>query len=159
MAGRLAGTVVLITGGGCAARQTAMKAKPLFSVAAIFNVLVSLGILLGYDLVGPWLGFPPQPVVWIHIIALVVLVFGYAYWRVATVTSCGSPDGTYRGMGTLLDADAMRDWMSAMHPLEQGGHTHGAPMMGGNTVPTGQRNLFMLSIVNDRNAIMDALAR
>jgi len=26
-------------------------------------------------------------------------------------------------------------------------------------VPTGQRNLFMFSLVNDHNAIMDALAR
>lgn len=59
------------------------RARPLFAVAAIFNILVSLGILFAYDLVGPWLGFPPQPAVWIHIIALVVLVFGYAYWRVA----------------------------------------------------------------------------
>ena len=31
----------------------------------------------------PWLGFPPRPTVWIHIIALIVLVFGYAYWRIA----------------------------------------------------------------------------
>jgi hypothetical protein len=83
----------------------------------------------------------------------------------ATVTSCGSLDGTYSGMGALLDADAMQDWMTAMHPLEQGGHTHGgsmmggSPMMGHNTVPTGQRNLFMFSLFNDRNGIMDALAR
>ena len=67
----------------------------------------------------------------------------------ATVTSCGSLDGTYSGMGALLDADAMTDWMTAMHPLEHGGHSHGGPMMGGspmmgrNTVPTGQRNLFL----------------
>ena len=83
----------------------------------------------------------------------------------ATVTSCGSLDGTYQGMGTLLDADAMLDWMTAMHPLEHGGHSHGGPMMGGspmmgrNTVPTGQRNLFMFSMANANNAIMDALAR
>ena len=83
----------------------------------------------------------------------------------ATVTSCGSLDGTYSGMGALLDADAMQDWMTAMHPLEHGGHSHGgsmmggSPMMGHNTVPTGQRNLFMFSMVNDHNAIMDALAR
>jgi hypothetical protein len=60
-----------------------MNAKPLFTVAAVFNVLVGLGILLGYSRLAPLLGFPPQPTVWIHIIALVVLVFGYAYWRVA----------------------------------------------------------------------------
>jgi hypothetical protein len=83
----------------------------------------------------------------------------------ATVTSCGALDGVYQGMGTLLDADAMQDWMTAMHPLEHGGHSHGGSMMGGssmmgrNTVPTGQRNLFMFSLVNDHNAIMDALAR
>jgi hypothetical protein len=83
----------------------------------------------------------------------------------ATVSSCGSLDGSYGGMGTLLDADAMRDWMTAMHPLEHGGHTHGGPMMGGppmmgrNTVPSGQRNLFAFAIVNDRNAIMDVVAR
>jgi hypothetical protein len=83
----------------------------------------------------------------------------------ATVTSCGSLDGAYQGMGTLLDADAMQDWMTAMQPLEHGGHSHGGPMMGGapmmghNTVPTGQRNLFMFSLVNANNAIMDALAR
>jgi hypothetical protein len=83
----------------------------------------------------------------------------------ATVTSCGSLDGHYQGMGTLLDADAMRDWMTAMHPLEHGGHSHGgsmmggSPMMGHNTVPTGKRNLFMFSMVNGQNAIMDALAR
>jgi hypothetical protein len=83
----------------------------------------------------------------------------------ATVTSCGALDGTYSGMGTLLDADAMQDWMTAMHPLEHGGHSHGgsmmggSPMMGHNTVPTGQRNLFLFSMVNEHNAIMDALAR
>lgn len=83
----------------------------------------------------------------------------------ATVSSCGSLDGNYRGMGTLVDADAMVDWMTAMHPLEQGGHTHGGTMMGGspmmshNTVPSGQRNLFMFAIANEQNAIMDALAR
>jgi len=83
----------------------------------------------------------------------------------ASVTSCGSLDGHYQGMGTLLDADAMQDWMTAMHPLEHGGHSHGgsmmggAPMMGRNTVPTGRQNLFMFSIVSGRTAIMDALAR
>ncbi len=84
----------------------------------------------------------------------------------ATVSSCGALDGAYAGFGTLVDADAMRDWMTAMHPLEQGGHSHGGGMMGGgspvmghNTVPAGQRNLFMFSIWNDHDAIMDALAR
>jgi hypothetical protein len=85
----------------------------------------------------------------------------------ADVSSCGTLDGNYRGMGALLDADAMVDWMSAMHPLEHGGHSHGGSMMGGspmmggghNTVPTGQHNLFMFSMVNDHAAIMDALAR
>ncbi len=87
------------------------------------------------------------------------------YQMDAAVTSCGSLDGHYQGMGTLLDADAMTDWMTRMHPLEHGGHSHGgsmmsgSPMVGRNTVPTGQHNLFMFSMVNGQNAIMDALAR
>jgi hypothetical protein len=60
-----------------------LNAKALFTVAAIFNAVVGLAMLLAYDPLVPWLGFPPRPTVWIHIIALVVLVFGYAYWRIA----------------------------------------------------------------------------
>jgi hypothetical protein len=60
-----------------------LNARALFTVAAIFNALIGLGMLFAYDSLAPWLGFPPRPTVWLHIIALVVLVFGYAYWRVA----------------------------------------------------------------------------
>jgi hypothetical protein len=60
-----------------------LNARPLFTIAAIFNAVVGLAMLLAYDLLVPWLGFPPRPTVWIHIIALIVLVFGYAYWRIA----------------------------------------------------------------------------
>jgi hypothetical protein len=60
-----------------------MNARPLFAVAAIFNVLVGLGLLLAYGLLTPWLGLPAKPTVWIHIVALIVLIFGYAYWRIA----------------------------------------------------------------------------
>ena len=61
-----------------------MNARLLFTVAAIFNAVVGLAMLVAYDLLVPWLGLPPRPTVWIHIIALIVLVFGYAYWRIAT---------------------------------------------------------------------------
>ena len=80
----------------------------------------------------------------------------------ASVSSCGALDGAYTGMGTLVDADAMRDWMTSMHPLEHGGHSHGGSMGGGmmgNTVPTGTRNLFMFCLANPTNAIMDSLAK
>ena len=60
-----------------------MNARPLFTIAAIFNAVVGLAMLLAYDLLLPWLGFSPRPTVWIHIIALIVLVFGFAYWRIA----------------------------------------------------------------------------
>jgi hypothetical protein len=60
-----------------------LNARPLFTIAAIFNAVVGLAMLLAYDLLLPWLGFPPRPTVWIHIIALIVLVFGYAFWRIA----------------------------------------------------------------------------
>lgn len=61
-----------------------MNARLLFTVAAIFNAVVGLAMLLAYDRLVPWLGFPSRPTVWIHVIALIVLVFGYAYWRIAT---------------------------------------------------------------------------
>ncbi len=60
-----------------------MNARLLFTVAAIFNAVIGLAMLLAYDSLVPWLGLPPRPTVWIHIIALIVLVFGYAYWRIA----------------------------------------------------------------------------
>ena len=60
-----------------------MNARLLFTVAAIFNAVVGLAMLLAYETLAPWLGFPPQPTVWMHIIALTVLIFGYAYWRIA----------------------------------------------------------------------------
>lgn len=96
------------------------------------------------------------------------------YSMSATVTSCGSLDGSYQGQGTLFDADAMNDWMTAMHPLEQGGHSQGnmdmssMGHMGGmggmsgmpyNTVPTGTSNLFMFVLTNGQNAMMDALSK
>ena len=60
-----------------------MNARALFGVAAIFNVVVGVAMLIAYDALAPWLGLPPQPTVWVHLVALVVLVFGYAYSRVA----------------------------------------------------------------------------
>ena len=60
-----------------------MNARLLFTVSAIFNAVVGIAMLLAYDSLVPWLGLPPRPTVWIHIIALIVLVFGYAYWRIA----------------------------------------------------------------------------
>jgi len=60
-----------------------VNAKLLFIVAAIFNAVVGFAMLLAYDPLVPWLGLPPRPTVWIHIIALIVLVFGYVYWRIA----------------------------------------------------------------------------
>ena len=85
------------------------------------------------------------------------------YHLEAAVSSCGALDGAYAGMGTLVDANAMRDWMTSMHPLEHGGHSHGGSMgggmMGGNTIPTGTHNLFMFCLANSSNAIMDAIAK
>jgi hypothetical protein len=60
-----------------------LNARTLFGVAAIFNVVVGVAMLLAYDALAPWLGLPLQPTVWVHLVALIVLVFGYAYWRVA----------------------------------------------------------------------------
>ena len=58
-------------------------AKLLFTVAALFNWAVGAGILLRYRALAPLLGFPEPPTVWIHIVTGIVIVFGYAYWRIA----------------------------------------------------------------------------
>jgi len=75
------------------------------------------------------------------------------------VSSCGTFDGHYEGMGTLVDADAMQDWMSRMMPFQHGHHAGGGHMGGQVTVPGGQRNLFMFVLANENNALMDALAK
>jgi hypothetical protein len=38
----------------------------------------------------------------------------------AAVTSCGVLNGTYEGMGTLVDATAMRDWMGSIGCFQYG---------------------------------------
>ncbi len=90
----------------------------------------------------------------------------------AAVTSCGVLDGDYQGHGTLVDASAMRSWLTEMGCFQYGNADwHGGGMMGGgmmggwwpnqgvNTVPSGTGNLFMFAVTNGRYAIMDALAR
>lgn len=57
--------------------------------------------------------------------------------------------------------------MTGMAPLEHGRYAHvgpGMPDMGGhhdghNTVPTGLHDLLLFGVANERNALMDALAR
>ena len=72
-----------------------------------------------------------------------------------TVTSCGALNGSYNGMGTLVDANAMTSWMTVMmSSMMTGG------MMGGmNAVPTGTNNLFMYSMANAQMAITDSIAK
>ena len=60
-----------------------MTANPLFRFAAIFNFVVGGALLLAYRWVAPMLGIQGGPTVWLHLTALVVLVFGYAYWCVS----------------------------------------------------------------------------
>jgi hypothetical protein len=83
------------------------------------------------------------------------------YRLTATVTSCGTLNGDYAGMGTLVDATAMSAWLRQMPPLATGGMHGGGTMHGGpmNTIPTGARNLFMFALTSGQHAIMDALAR
>jgi hypothetical protein len=60
-----------------------MTAKPLFTVAAIFNFLVGIPLLVAHSRVAPLLGIEGPPTVWMHIVAAIVVLFGYAYWRIA----------------------------------------------------------------------------
>lgn len=60
-----------------------MNATPLFRIATLFNVVVGGSLLLAYPRVAPLLGIEGPPTLWFHVTAAVVLVFGYAYWRIA----------------------------------------------------------------------------
>jgi hypothetical protein len=60
-----------------------VKARPLFTVAAAFNLLVGLPMLVAYPVVAAALALPGPPTVWFHIVACVVVLFGYVYWQIA----------------------------------------------------------------------------
>jgi hypothetical protein len=60
-----------------------MKARPLFDIAALFNVSVGVPMLVAYPLVARLLQFEGPPTMWFHIAAVAVVIFGYAYWCVA----------------------------------------------------------------------------
>jgi hypothetical protein len=60
-----------------------MQARPLFPVAAAFNVMVGAPMLLAYPMSASLLRIEGPPTVWYHICAAIVLVFGYAYWCIS----------------------------------------------------------------------------
>jgi hypothetical protein len=60
-----------------------MKTRPLFWIAAVFNFLVGIPMLLAYPLVSRVLGLEGPPTVWFHIAAAIIIVFGYAYACIA----------------------------------------------------------------------------
>ena len=60
-----------------------MSERPLFLMAAGFNAVVGLSLLVGYPLTARLLELPGPPTVWLHLVAAVVLLFGFAYWLVA----------------------------------------------------------------------------
>jgi len=60
-----------------------MNARRLFTVAAIFNLLVGLPMLVAYPVVAKMLALQGPPTVWFDIVACVVVLFGYVYWKVA----------------------------------------------------------------------------
>ena len=60
-----------------------MTHRTLFTTAAIFNWLVGVPMLAAYPWVASLLALQGPPTVWYHITAGVVVIFGYAYWKIA----------------------------------------------------------------------------
>jgi hypothetical protein len=60
-----------------------VKARPLFSIAALFNLVVGIPMLVAYPTVARLLQLEGPPTVWFHIAAAVVVIFGFAYWSIA----------------------------------------------------------------------------
>jgi hypothetical protein len=59
-----------------------MSANPLFLIAAIFNWIVGALLLFAYSLVSRVLGIEGPPDVFFHIVAGIVVLFGFAYWLI-----------------------------------------------------------------------------
>jgi hypothetical protein len=60
-----------------------VNARPLFTVAAVFNLLVGVPMLVAYPVVARMLALQGPPTVWFHIVACVVVLFGWVYWQIA----------------------------------------------------------------------------
>jgi hypothetical protein len=60
-----------------------MNARPLFRIAAAFNFLVGIPMLIAYPLVARLLELEGPSTLWFDIVAAIVVVFGYAYARIA----------------------------------------------------------------------------
>ena len=60
-----------------------MKARALFTTAAVFNFLVGIPMLVAYPLIARLFGLEGPPTVWFHIAAAIVIIFGYAYACIA----------------------------------------------------------------------------
>jgi len=60
-----------------------MTARSLFGIAALFNFLVGIPMLVAYPLVARLLQLEGPPTMWFHIVAAIIVVFGYAYARIA----------------------------------------------------------------------------
>lgn len=60
-------------------------ARKLFTAAAIFNFAAGLSFLLAAQQVAQLIGMKPVPSdpLWLHFGAVLVLAFGWGYWRVA----------------------------------------------------------------------------
>ncbi len=67
---------VYVGGGG-------VRLVPLFVIAALFNWLVGLPMLVAYPWLARVLELQGPPTVWFHICAGVVALFGYVYWQIA----------------------------------------------------------------------------
>jgi FtsH-binding integral membrane protein len=60
-----------------------MNARKLFTVAAVFNLLVGVPMLVAYPVVAKLLALQGPPTAWFHIAGAVVVLFGYVYWKIA----------------------------------------------------------------------------
>ena len=78
-----------------------MNERVLFVPAAIFNWVVGISILGGYSLVARLLELSGPPTVWVHLVAAIVILFGFAYWFVAAQPQRYRPFVGLGGVGKL----------------------------------------------------------
>lgn len=89
-------------------------ARVLFSIAAAFNVTAGIPILFAMPWLAQWIGMQPVPSepLFTHLTGVLVLVFGWGYWRVSRDPVANRPI-IHMGIAgkSLVVVSVLSDWI------------------------------------------------
>lgn len=81
-----------------------VEGRTLFAVAAVYNLLAALPLLVAGETVGRLIGMEPlpTPTLFVQISLITVLLFGWAYWQVSRDPAYYRPYITLGIIGKLI---------------------------------------------------------